>query len=41
MMVASNMATLVGTEEYKNLVKKHPVLASQIPEAMVEMMPTT
>ena len=38
MMVASNMATLVGTEEYKNLVKKHPVLASRIPAAMVEVM---
>ena len=39
-MVASNMATLVGTEDYQNLVKKHPVLAAEIPAAMVELMKT-
>ena len=36
-MVASNMASLVATEDYQNLVKKHKDLASEIPEAMVEV----
>ena len=36
-MVASNMGTLVGTEEYKDLVKNHKGLAAEIPAAMVEV----
>ena len=36
-MVASNMASLVATEEYNELVKTHPVLAAEIPAAMVEV----
>ena len=37
-MVTSNMATLIGTKEYKDLVKNHPVLVLEIPGAMVEVM---
>ena len=36
-MVAGNMAKVVDTEEYKDLVKKHPVIAAEIPAAMVEV----
>ena len=37
-MVTSNMATLIGTKEYKDLVKNNPVLVLEIPGAMVEVM---
>ena len=37
-MVTSNMATLVSTKEYKDLVKNNPVLVLEIPGAMVEVM---
>ena len=40
-MVAGNMAKLVDTEEYKDLVKKHPVIAAEIPAAMVEVTTNT
>ena len=37
-MVARNLTTIVPTEEYKDLVKNHPVLVAEIPAAMVEVM---
>ena len=36
--IARNMTKLVATEDYENLVKNHPVLATEIPAAMVEVM---
>ena len=37
-MIASNMTTLVNTEEYQDLVKSHPTLVAEIPAVMVEVM---
>ena len=36
--IARNMTKLVATEDYENLVKNHPILATEIPAAMVEVM---
>ena len=37
-MVARNMTTLVATEDYQVLVRNYPVLAAEIPAAMVDVM---
>jgi len=35
-MIARNLVKVVKTEEYQNLVKRHPSLAAEIPMALVE-----